>query len=140
MKLYVLDTDIAGFVQHDHPTVLSRINALQDADTLATTIVTFGEDLTGWLPACRRATDGTARAQAYQRLQAGLEFYREMICLPFDSTAAAIFDRLRVQHRRTGTNDLAIAAITLSVNGILVTRNVVDFERIPTLRIEDWTT
>ncbi|MEK6410219.1 MAG: hypothetical protein AABN34_25110 [Acidobacteriota bacterium] len=72
MKLYVLDTDIAGFVQHEHPTVLSRINALPDADTLATTIIT-------------------------------------------------------------------IAAITLSVNGILVTRNVVDFERIPALRIEDWT-
>lgn len=62
-----------------------------------------------------------------------------MICLPFDSTAAAIFDQLRQQHRRMGTNDLTIAAITLSVNGILVTRNVVDFERIPTLRIEDWT-
>lgn len=139
MKLYLLDTDIAGFVQHEHPMVLSRINALPDTDTLATTIITFGEDLTGWLPACRRATDGTARSQAYARLQDGLEFYREMICVPFDSTAAAIFDQLRPQHRRTGTNDLAIAAITLSVNGILVTRNVVDFERIPTLRIEDWT-
>lgn len=85
MNLYVMDTDRAGFLQHEHPTVLSRINALPDADTLATTIITFGEDLTGWLPACRRAIDGTARAQAYQRLQAGLEFYREMICLPFDS-------------------------------------------------------
>lgn len=138
MKLYVLDTDIAGFAQQEYPTVLSRINALPDADTLATTIITFGEDLSGWLPACRRATDGTARSQAYARLQDGLEFYREMICLPFDSTAAAIFDQLRPQHRRMGTNDLAIAAITLSVNGILVTRNVVDFERIPALRIEDW--
>lgn len=139
MKLYVLDTDIAGFVQHEHATVLSRINALPNTDTLATTIITFGEDLSGWLPACRRAKDGTARSQAYTRLQDGLEFYREVICLPFDSTAATIFDQLRSQHRRIGTNDLTIAAITISVNGILVTRNVVDFERIPALRIEDWT-
>lgn len=139
MKLYVLDTDIAGFVQQGHSSVLSRINALSDADTLATTVITFGEDLTGWLPACRRAIDGNSRAKAYQRLLAGLEFYREMICLPFNATAAAIFDRLRQQHRRMGTNDVAIAAITLSVNGVLVTRNVVDFARIPDLQIEDWT-
>ena len=139
MKLYVLDTDIAGFLQQEHPTVISRINALPETDTVATTIITFGEDLTGWLPACKRANNGTNRSRAYERLQTGLEFYRDMICLPFDSIAAAIFDQLRPQHRRMGTNDLAIAAITLSVNGILITRNVVDFERIQSLRIEDWT-
>lgn len=139
MKLYVLDTDIAGFLQHEHPTVISRINSLPETDTVATTIITFGEDLSGWLPACKRATDGTNRSRAYARLQLGLEFYRDVICFPFDSVAAAIFDQLRPQHRRMGTNDLAIAAITLSVNGVLITRNVVDFERIQSLGIEDWT-
>ena len=62
-----------------------------------------------------------------------------MICLPFDETAATIFDQLRAQRIRIGTNDLAIAAITLSVRGILVTRNTVDFQRVPDLLIEDWT-
>ena len=92
MKLYVLDTDIAGFVQQEHQTVVSRIKALPSEDTVATTIITFGEDLSGWLPACRRAPDGPARAVAYVRLQKGLEFYREMICLPFDETAATQFE------------------------------------------------
>jgi tRNA(fMet)-specific endonuclease VapC len=139
MKLYVLDTDLAGFVQSHHPAVMARINALPDEDTVVTTVVTFGEDLSGWLPACRRARDGRARAQAYARLQHGLDFYREMICLPFVHTAAMNFDQWRAQKLRVGTNDLAIAAITLSVNGILVTRNTVDFQRIPGLMIEDWT-
>ena len=44
-----------------------------------------------------------------------------------------IFDQLRVQKLRIGPNDLAIAAITLAVSGTLVTRNTVDFQRIPGL-------
>jgi len=55
----------------------------------------------------------------------------EAAMLPFDETGAAIFDDLRARKIRIGTNDLAIAAITLSVNGILVTRNAVDFQRVP---------
>jgi predicted nucleic acid-binding protein len=37
-------------------------------------------------------------------------------------------------------NDLAIAAITMSLNGVLVTRNSVDFQRISGLVLEDWVT
>jgi hypothetical protein len=63
MKLYVLDTDIVGFVQSEHPAVIERISLLPDDDTVAVTIITFGEDLSGWLPACRRARNGSARAR-----------------------------------------------------------------------------
>jgi tRNA(fMet)-specific endonuclease VapC len=140
MRLYVLDTDIAGFVQKQHSVVTQRMRSLTANHPVVTTIITFGEDLSGWMPACRRATDGSSRAKAYIRLQSGLEFYMQMSCLPFDEVAAAIFDQLRAQKIRIGTNDLAIAAITLSVNGILITRNVVDFQRVPGLVFEDWTT
>ncbi|WP_308189044.1 type II toxin-antitoxin system VapC family toxin [Nostoc mirabile] len=43
------------------------------------------------------------------------------------------------QRIRIGTQDLRITAITLSVNGTLVTRNRKDFEKVPNLRLEDWT-
>lgn len=139
MKLFVLDTDVAGFALQRYPAVVRRIQALSEDATVATTIVTFGEDLGGWLPACRRASHSMARTQAYARLQRGVEFYLQMPILPFDNTAAGIFDELRGQKIRIGTNDLAIAAITLSVSGILVTRNTVDFQRVPNLAMEDWT-
>jgi tRNA(fMet)-specific endonuclease VapC len=139
MTLYVMDTDIVGFASQRHSTVLQRLQGLAEDDLAVTTIITFGEDLGGWLPACRRAPDGAARARAYARLQRGLDFYRQWVCLPFDHAAATLFDRLRAQKLRIGTNDLAIAAITLAVKGVLVTRNTVDFQRIPSLVLEDWT-
>ncbi len=47
MKIYVLDTDIAGFVQNENLAVISHIKALSEDDSVVTTIVTFGEDLGG---------------------------------------------------------------------------------------------
>jgi tRNA(fMet)-specific endonuclease VapC len=138
MRLYVLDTSIVGFAQQRHPIYESHVSSLPDDTPIVTTIVTVEEDISGWLPACRRARDGAERVIAYRRLQRAQEFYQRMGCLPFDETAAAIFDQLRAQKIRVGTNDLAIGAITLSVSGILVTRNIVDFQRIPNLALEDW--
>jgi tRNA(fMet)-specific endonuclease VapC len=137
--VYVLDTDTIGFAQQLHPNVLQRIRQLAVGDRAVTTIITFGEDLGGWLPACRRAPDGLSRAKAYAQLLRGLDFYRQIICLPFDARAAQVFEQLRAQKIRIGTNDLAIAAIALSISGVLVTRNAVDFQRVPSLVIEDWT-
>ena len=61
MTLYVLDTDIMGFAIQRHPTVLQRLQHLPEDDLVVTTSITFGEDLGGWLLACRRALDGVAR-------------------------------------------------------------------------------
>ncbi len=139
MKLYVLDTSVVGFAQQRHPVYVRHVQSLPDETPVVTTIITVGEDLSGWLPACRRARNGAERVKAYARLERAQEFYQRMGCLPFDDTAAAIFDQLRAQKIRIGVNDLAIAAIALSVSGVLVTRNIVDFNRVPSLQIEDWT-
>ncbi|MBI3650678.1 MAG: type II toxin-antitoxin system VapC family toxin [Acidobacteria bacterium] len=138
MKVYVLDTDIMGFAFQKHANVLNRIKALSD-DEFVTTIITLGEDLSGWLPACRRAQDGVARAKAYARLFEGFTFYKKFSNLPFDVAVATIFDKLKLLRLHVGTNDLSIAAITLSVGAILVTRNTRDFQRIADLALEDWT-
>jgi len=139
MKTYVLDTDICGFVQSFHPGVMQRLHSLPPDAIVVITVITVGEDLSGWLPACRRAQDGASRIKAYGRISQGLEFYLKRRCLPFDAAAATIFDKLKVQHLHIGKNDLSIAAIALSIGAIVVTRNVKDFQRIPDLIVEDWT-
>ncbi len=139
MKLYVLDTSVVGFVEQAHPPTLGYFQRLDKEDLVATTIVTVGESFNGWLPICRRARTSKERVYAYERMHRSFEFYRNMSCLPFDDVAATIFDQLHPQKIHIGTNDLAIAAITLSVTGVLVTRNIVDFQRVPNLVIEDWT-
>jgi tRNA(fMet)-specific endonuclease VapC len=58
--------------------------------------------------------------------------------LPFDAASNSIFSELVRQKIRIGTMDLRIAAITISMQGILVTRNRRDFTEIPNLTIEDW--
>lgn len=58
--------------------------------------------------------------------------------MPFDESAQAIFNRLRAQRPRVGTQDLRIAAVALSQEATLVIRNRQDFAGIPSLPIEDW--
>jgi tRNA(fMet)-specific endonuclease VapC len=58
--------------------------------------------------------------------------------LDFDYDAYNCYAEFSRQKIRIGTLDLRIAAITISRNGILVTRNRRDFEKVPGLRFKDW--
>jgi tRNA(fMet)-specific endonuclease VapC len=58
---------------------------------------------------------------------------------PFDDAAAAVFESLRAHGVRVGTMDLRIASIAMANNLTVLTRNLVDFEQVPGLKVEDWT-
>lgn len=68
-----------------------------------------------------------------------LSNFAEAQILPFDDAAADIFNELRKEGVRIGTMDLRIASIALSRNMTVLSRNLVDFMRVPGLRVEDWT-
>ncbi len=76
---------------------------------------------------------------AYKRLNQFLENFRKINVLPFDEKALAVFKDLKSKKIRVGTMDLKIAAIALANDAILVTRNLVDFERVRGLNVQDWT-
>ena len=61
----------------------------------------------------------------------------EFRALQYDENSHAIYQSLKAQRIRVGTQDLRIAAIVLAHNGILLTRNLQDFEK-PSLLLQDW--
>lgn len=62
----------------------------------------------------------------------------------FDLDAAAAYGSVRANLERLGTPigplDTLIAAHALALAATLVTSNTREFERVPNLRLEDWTT
>ena len=63
MKLYVLDSSVVGFAQQRHPIYEDYLQSLPGGTPVVTTIITVGEDLSGWSPAppCqewRRTSEG----------------------------------------------------------------------------------
>jgi len=62
-----------------------------------------------------------------------------MVILTFNEASAVEFRKLRQARVRIGTMDLKIAAIVLAHGATLLTRNLVDFRKVPGLKIEDWT-
>jgi len=59
--------------------------------------------------------------------------------LEFDEAAAAEFQRLKQSRLRIRTTDLKMAAIALTHDATLLSRNLSDFRHVPALKVEDWT-
>lgn len=137
MSLYVLDTDQVSLSQRQHPFVLQRM-AEVGRNSLATTIITVEEQIQGRFQIIKRASGGEKLIGAYADLQNTIGYFTTFQVLPFDSVANVYYEALQRQKVRIGTQDLRIAAIVLSVRGILVTRNWRDFGKISDLVLEDW--
>ena len=125
------------FQQAGREPILRRLAAVP-AEAVYTTVITLREQMRGRLANLDRAQEGPALVRAYEQLQATLLYFCRVNVLPFTAAAAVSLADLRKQIVRISTQDLCIAAIVLSVNGILVTSNRRDFDQVPGLIIEDW--
>ena len=141
--MIILDTDIISLLDRKSEAafdkLVSRFSAVPDNERVCTTIISFEEHMRGWLGQIAAARQPVAQVIAYSRLQRLVDEYSLRVVLPFDDASAAVFTSLRRQRIRIGTMDLRIAAIVLSHEALLISRNLRDFERVPHLRAEDWT-
>jgi tRNA(fMet)-specific endonuclease VapC len=136
MTIYILDTDHLSLYGRNHPTVIARLRAAQVQ--LTTTAINVEEQLRGRLAQIAEAKDGTALSGAYQRLVETVMMLSEFNILQYDTKSHEVYQALKAQRIRIGTQDLRIASITLAHDSILLTRNLRDFDKIPELRVQDW--
>jgi len=139
--MLVLDTDHMSLLEWGGGGSAALRERLADvgADEVVTTIVSYEEQMRGWMAYLARAKSTDQEVEAYQRLRRHLDNYRQIAVVDFDHRAATEFQRLRSARIRIGTMDLKIAAIALSRDAILLSRNLVDFDLVPGLKVEDWT-
>ena len=128
---YLLDTNVVSYAINKKSAAVDRKLAHVPMADLGISAVTEGE-----------LHDGAARSQSAP-LRATIEqLLLSVTTFPWDSEAARKYGQLRAtlerEGRATGNLDTMIAAHALALGAILVTSDRA-FERIKSLKTEDWT-
>ena len=139
--MILLDTDHISILQHADSelaqSLLRRLSQGTDRD-IATTAITLEEQSRSWLSLIHRYSDARRQVAYYDRFVATFRFFARWRGAPFDDAAAVRYEELRSARIRVGSTDLKIAAICLVNGATLLSRNRLDFLRVPGLRVEDW--
>jgi tRNA(fMet)-specific endonuclease VapC len=139
--MFLFDTDHFGIFQQRQGQEFVRLKSKLLAvpqESLLVPIVCFHEQILGWTAFLNRSPSQDNVVRAYGRLRAILDDFAEAQIAVFDESAAQIFEELRASRVRVGTMDLRIASIAKSRDWTVLTRNTVDFARVPGLKYEDW--
>lgn len=110
-----------------------------DQGDVLLSIVSFQEQLNGWQAYLRKQRTPEQVVYAYSRLESLIGDYGRWEIASFDLDAEHEFLSLRKRRVRIGAMDLRIAATALVRDYTVLTRNMVDFEKVPGLKVEDWT-
>lgn len=134
----VLDTDHITLHFRGHPQLRWK-QMLIPPDEIATTTIIAEEQLRGRLEQIKKASSIEALAIAHQRFRQAMYDLAKLNIREFDSASIALFESLKQQRPRVGSQVLRIAATTIASGATIVTRNRADSGQISGLNIEDWT-
>ena len=131
--LHVLDTDTVIYILKRRPPDVAAHFERCTPEEVAISAVSVAELMYG-------AEKSQHPVKARRAVERVANFLR---VLPFDERAARVYGRVRGHLEKLGTPigalDTLIGAHALSVHATLVTNNVREFERIPGLKVENWT-
>ena len=130
--MYMLDTNICIYVLKNHSDKLRRkFKAIKD---ICISSVTYGE-------LCFGIENGNNNLKEERWRQLEI-FTQRLLIAPLDENAGKHDGSIRAQLKKEGVpignNDLLIAAHARSINAVLVTNNVREFNRVPNLVVENW--
>lgn len=140
--MFLFDTDYVVLLQRGTGDELERLldrMAAYPSSEFYYPVVAFHEQMLGANAYISRAKSRREVVRGYRMLHQILADFSAAQVLPFDDDAGATFEELRKQGVRVGKMDLRIASIALSRGLTVLTRNLVDFEQIPGLNVQDWT-
>lgn len=130
--MYMLDTNICIYAIKNKPEAVFHRIWENMGSGLSISAITLAE-----------LEHGVAKSGFPEKNRAALtRFLAVMDVLSFDGAAAGEYGRICAYLQRKGTPigtmDMLIAGHALAKGRILVTNNVREFERVPGLRIENW--
>jgi tRNA(fMet)-specific endonuclease VapC len=128
----MLDTNTCIYVLKNHSRNLrQKFNAIKN---ICISSVTYGELCFGI-----ENGDNSMKDARWKELNL---FTQRLFIEPWDENAAKHYGSIRAFLRKQGTpignNDLLIAAHARSLDSVMVTNNIREFERVPDLIIENW--
>ena len=130
--MFILDTNICIYIIKKQPaSVLARFEQLQVGE-VAMSLVTFGE-----------LEYGALRSQNVEKSSQILnDITRFIPVLSMEQSVAEHYADIRAdlaaKGKPIGNNDLWIAAHARSLDAILVSNNIKEFERVEGLKLENW--
>ncbi|TWI45107.1 tRNA(fMet)-specific endonuclease VapC [Pseudomonas duriflava] len=135
MITYMLDTCICSFIMREHPaSVIQRLaTEVEQGNRIVISAITYAEMRYGQIGKKASTKHKTLVDEFVKRLDA---------VLPWDQRAVdATVELMRVLAKAgtpIGPNDTAIAGHAVAIGCVLVTNNVREFSRVPSLVYEDW--
>jgi Predicted nucleic acid-binding protein, contains PIN domain len=138
--MVLLDSDHMSLLQRGGAAgnrIKERLGNLP-AEEVATTIISYEEQMRGWLARLAKANTLERQISDYRELKILLRKYCSIPVVDFGTEAATRFENLKQGQIRVGSMDLKIAAIALANEATLLTRNLIDFGRSRGLKVEDW--
>jgi tRNA(fMet)-specific endonuclease VapC len=135
----ILDTDHISALERETTAGKRLWERVQPVmDDVYVTVVSVEEVLRGRLAVVHAARDDASQIDAYRRLSQSVAALNAWTCLAWDEDTAKHLHRLRGEGNRLATLDLRIACIALAYDATLLTRNLADFHKVPSLKVENW--
>jgi len=129
---FLIDTNICVYIINKRPIEVIKRFKDKEVGQIGISSITVSELQYG-------VSKSRFREQNSKRLE---EFLTPFQILPYDEDAANFYGEIRSHLEKQGSIigplDLLIAAHALSQNLVLVTNNEKEFNRIPSLKVENW--
>ncbi len=131
---YLLDTNICIYIIKNNPPAVQKRFSKERPGDVAISIITVAELYYG----------AEKSSQVDKNIISIQKFLQPLVALQFSEEDALSYGRIRAELEKKGAPigamDLLIAAQALSRDLSLVTNNIREFQRVGSLRIENWAT